>query len=100
MRDYGGMDRFPAYVASGTLGKRIVRGPPEGYAAALARAGQDTALATNASAHGTIRPLSAWMLYGPLYPPGMKPGNPYDQELSRIVGTTKANLNEGQCRAP
>lgn len=101
MRDFGGMERFPAYVAAGTLGKRMVNGPPEGYAAALARAGQNTSLATSANTHGTIRPLSAWMLYGPLYPPGMEPGNPFDEELMGIVSRTRANLNEGDsCRAP
>ncbi|KAK4032811.1 hypothetical protein C8A01DRAFT_40755 [Parachaetomium inaequale] len=100
MRDFDGMEKFPAYVSAGTLGKRMVQGPPEGYAAALARAGQDTALAANASAHGTIRPLSAWMLYGPLYPPDMKESESYDRELQIIVGRAKANMGEGKCRGP
>lgn len=94
MRDFGNMEKYPAYVAAGTLGKRVVTGPPEGYAAALARAGQNTSLAADPSTHGTIRPLSAWMLYGPLYPPGMKPANPYDSELMSIVGRTKANMGQ------
>jgi hypothetical protein len=93
MRDFGDMERFPAYVAAGTLSKRMVSGPPEGYAAALARAGQDASLAANASAHGTLRPLSAWMLYGPLYPPGTRPGDPYDRELQGIVDGTKRNMH-------
>jgi hypothetical protein len=92
MRDFGDMERFPAYVAAGTLSKRMVSGPPEGYAAALARAGQDVSLAANASAHGTLRPLSAWMLYGPLHPPGTYPGDPYDRELQGIVDSTKLNM--------
>jgi hypothetical protein len=98
MQDFDGMEKFPAYVSAGTLGKRMVQGPPEGYAAALARASQDTALAANASAHGTIRPLSAWMLYGPLNPPGMKQSELYDRELQIIVGRAKANMGEGKCR--
>ncbi|KAK3306407.1 uncharacterized protein B0T15DRAFT_501092 [Chaetomium strumarium] len=81
MHDFGGMPRFPAYVAAGTLGKRLVSGPPDGYAAALARAGADESLAANASAHGTLRPLSAWMLYGPLYPPGPNITEGLDEEL-------------------
>jgi hypothetical protein len=96
MRDFGGMEKFPAYVAAGTLGKRMVKGPAKGYAAALARAGLDTAVAANASAHGTIRPLSAWMLYGPMYPPGSSPSDPYDQELILIAGRTKQYL-QGTC---
>ncbi|KAK4149908.1 hypothetical protein C8A00DRAFT_18470 [Chaetomidium leptoderma] len=97
MRDFGGMEKFPAYVAAGTLGKSIVSGPPEGYAAALARAGKDTALATQANTHGTIRPLSAWMLYGPLYPPGTPATGTYDTELMVICSRTNLNLREGKC---
>jgi hypothetical protein len=100
MRDYGDMEKFPAYVAAGTLGKRMVEGPPAGYAAALARAGKDTSLATNASAHGTIRPLSAWMLYGPLYPPGPKPSGRYDSELTSLASRAKRYLGLGRCAAP
>ncbi|KAK4234609.1 hypothetical protein C8A03DRAFT_47100 [Achaetomium macrosporum] len=85
MRDFGGTDRFPAYVAAGTLGKRLVSGPPEGFAAALARAGQDTSVAANASAHGTLRPLSAWMLYGPLYPPGTEITDTFGEELWELT---------------
>ncbi|KAK4118863.1 hypothetical protein N657DRAFT_684892 [Parathielavia appendiculata] len=92
MHDFGNMERFPAYVAAGTLGKRMVSGPPAGYAAALKRAGKDTSLATNTSAHGTIRPLSAWMLYGPLYPPGPDPAHPYDDELRLIGSRALGNL--------
>ncbi|KAK4098110.1 hypothetical protein N658DRAFT_455631 [Parathielavia hyrcaniae] len=100
MLDHGNMERFPAYVAAGTLGKRMVSGPPAGYAAALERAGKDISLATNTSAHGTIRPLSAWMLYGPLYPPGAEPGHPYDAELKLIGSRAAANLGVGRCNAP
>jgi hypothetical protein len=64
--DWEGMEKFPAFVAAGTLGKQITQGPPEGYKEALVRAGEDGALADDKAAHGTLRPLSGWMLYGPL----------------------------------
>ncbi|KAK3903379.1 hypothetical protein C8A05DRAFT_32878 [Staphylotrichum tortipilum] len=96
MRDFGGMEKFPAYVAAGTLGKQIVNGPPKGYADALARAGMDAKLAVNSSSHGTIRPLSAWMLYGPLYPPGPDLLSPYDREMQVITSRTKQYL-QGKC---
>jgi hypothetical protein len=66
MLDWEGMEKFPAYVAAGTLGKQITQGPPEGYKEALERAGESVALADDKAAHGTLRPLSGWMLYGPL----------------------------------
>ncbi|KAK4112700.1 hypothetical protein N656DRAFT_778917 [Canariomyces notabilis] len=98
MRDFGGMDKFPAYVAAGTLGKRIVKGAPKGYAEALARAGKDTSLAANASSHGTVRPLSAWMLYGPLNHnvTTRPPRSDYDYELFLIAGRAQKNL-EARC---
>ncbi len=95
MHDFGGMERFPAYVAAGTLGKLMVSGPAKGYAAALARAGKDPKLAENTSDHGTIRPLSAWMLYGPLYPPGPAPQSSADQrELLLIAERAKRYLQD------
>ncbi|EAQ88477.1 hypothetical protein CHGG_05096 [Chaetomium globosum CBS 148.51] len=100
MLDFRGMKEFPAYVSAGTLGKRLVKGPPVGYEAALTRAGQDTALAANASAHGTIRPLSAWMVYGPLDSAGVKVTDTFDMELQMIASRANANLNEGRCGAP
>ncbi|KAL1839895.1 hypothetical protein VTJ49DRAFT_1030 [Mycothermus thermophilus] len=98
MHDFGGMDKFPAYVAAGNMGKSLVRGPPEGYKEALKRAGLDTSIADDESAHGTVRPLSAWMLYGPLYEPGPTPGSPFDRELSHIVTRTRQFLDQRTCR--
>jgi hypothetical protein len=69
MRDYEGVGQdFPAYVAAGTLGKQITAGPPDGYREALLRAGGNASLAEEGSRelHGTLKPLSGWMLYGPL----------------------------------
>ncbi|KAK4126757.1 hypothetical protein N657DRAFT_661127 [Parathielavia appendiculata] len=68
MLDWEGMDRFPAYVAAGTLGKQITEGPPEGYREALGGAGDGVALAEGGKEmHATLRPLSGWMLYEPLH---------------------------------
>ncbi|KAK3290464.1 uncharacterized protein B0H64DRAFT_412426 [Chaetomium fimeti] len=96
MHKFRGMEKFPAYVSAGTLGKRMVQGPPAGYEAALDRAGQDTALAANASSHGTLRPLSAWMLYGPLESPGVRCADSFDAELQVMVGRVMANMDEEQ----
>ncbi len=99
MLDFGGMERFPAYVAAGTLGKQMVTGPAKGYAAALARAGKDPKLAENPSGHGTIRPLSAWMLYGPLYPPGPTPQSSADQRELLLIAERAKRYLQGTCSA-
>ncbi|GAB1318541.1 hypothetical protein MFIFM68171_08751 [Madurella fahalii] len=101
MHDFGGMDKYPAYVAAGTLGKRIVKGAPKGYAEALARAGKNASLAADASLHGTVRPLSAWMLYGPGdHNSTVRRGSDeYDFELYLISGSTQRNLGSG-CGSP
>jgi hypothetical protein len=101
MRDFMGYEKFPAYVAAGNLGKRIVRGAPKGYLQALSAqlSREDAALVANASTHGTIRPLSAWMVYGPLYEPGMNTSDPYDRDLAGIVSKTRLILGEDICRA-
>ncbi|KAK4191912.1 hypothetical protein QBC35DRAFT_257672 [Podospora australis] len=96
MRDFDNVDRFEAYVAAGTLGKKITKGYPEGYTKALERAGIKSNVAANASAHGTLRPLSAWMLYGPLSHNATKTYRPSQGELSLIASRTKLNLNN-QC---
>lgn len=66
MRDFNGTARFEAFVMAGTLGKKITKGVPDGYAAAVARAGLK-ADKLDVSQHSTLQPLSAWALYGP-YP--------------------------------
>lgn len=101
MHDFGGMKKFPAYVAAGTLGKRIVKGAPEGYAEALARAGMNASLGADASLHGTVRPLSAWMLYGPGdHNSTNRPfASEYDMELYLIAGSAQRNLGS-DCGRP
>ncbi|KAK3331415.1 hypothetical protein B0H66DRAFT_96720 [Apodospora peruviana] len=68
MHDFNGTDKFEAYVAAGMLGKQITAGPPVGYKEALQRSGGNLSLAEdeNRHMHGTLKPLSGWMLYGPL----------------------------------
>ncbi|KAL2267879.1 hypothetical protein VTJ83DRAFT_5156 [Remersonia thermophila] len=100
MRDFGGEDRFSAYVAAGSLGKSLVQGPPQGYREALIRAGQDPSIADNKTAHGTVRPLSAWLLYGPLPESRTPQDNGYTADMPYIVARTRMFLEEGQCRGP
>lgn len=97
MIDFDGMAEFPAFVAAGTLGKRMVQGPPEGYAEALARAGQDVSLADDASQHGTLRPLSAWMLYGPVDHDAAPIVRGYELEQLIIASRAAANLDPASC---
>lgn len=71
MRNFRGESRFNARVAAGGLAKAVRPGPPEGYAAALARsgAGNGTAIRSRPpedAAHWTLRPLSGWALIGPV----------------------------------
>ncbi|KAH8899769.1 hypothetical protein GQ53DRAFT_801383 [Thozetella sp. PMI_491] len=65
MRDFNNTERYEAYVAGGTMGKQITQGPPDGYKAALERAGGQV-ITYNNSAQSTLKPLSSWMLYGPV----------------------------------
>jgi len=66
MRDFGGMEKFPAYVVAGTLGKRIRKGAPEGFAEALRRNNGSEQFLVNQTEHGTLQAMSAWMFYGPV----------------------------------
>lgn len=102
MRDFGGMDEFPAFVAAGNLGKRVIKGAPAGYADALARAGMNASLAADASQHGTVRPLSAWMLYGPGEhgKPVKSLRSEYDWELYLIAQQTRKTVREPGCSGP
>ncbi|KAK4466205.1 hypothetical protein QBC42DRAFT_329241 [Cladorrhinum samala] len=99
MRDFDNQAKFPAFVAAGNLGKKITAGFPEGYEAALKRAGQDVVLASNVSAHGTLRPLSAWMLYGPGDHKAERSPRPSDSETESIAAKVRVNLS-GKCSAP
>jgi hypothetical protein len=67
MRDFNNTSRYEAFVMAGTLGKKITKGAPEGYAAALTRAGVKEVSTIAAANQSTLQPMSAWALYGP-YP--------------------------------
>ncbi|KAL2162458.1 hypothetical protein VTH06DRAFT_7371 [Thermothelomyces fergusii] len=94
MKDYDGLDEFPAYVAAGALGKQITQGAPEGYEEALARLGDPAEAALAATAdHATLRPLSGWFLYGPVdhnYTP--PPVNREDPEMMDILYNAMINM--------
>ncbi|CAP70208.1 uncharacterized protein PODANS_3_2970 [Podospora anserina S mat+] len=103
MRDFGGKDRFEAYVAAGNLGKKVMEGWPVGYEAALERSTgakvDRERLRTQRAGHATLRPLSAWMLYGPLAHNATKTYKAAEAELGLLASRTKANLG-GTCAKP
>ncbi|KAK4213704.1 hypothetical protein QBC37DRAFT_315886 [Rhypophila decipiens] len=66
MLDYNNVPEFQAYLAAGLLGKQITQGPPAGYKEALQRVKGNVSLAEDKAQHGTLKPLSGWMLYGPV----------------------------------
>ncbi|ORY16581.1 hypothetical protein BCR34DRAFT_597590 [Clohesyomyces aquaticus] len=65
MLDYPdkGTPRFEAYVLAGNIAKQATKGVPEGYKEALQRFNGSSVDAT--LPHGTLKPLSGWMIYGP-----------------------------------
>ncbi len=83
MMDYGGMGKFPAYVVAGTLGKRIRKGAPREYEEGLKRVNGSSKYLTNQTEHGTLQPLSGWMLYGPVDPKTSNSVN-RDDEMGRF----------------
>jgi len=97
MRDFRDMDEFPAYVAAGTLGKQITAGSPAGYKEALERAGGNSSLADDASMHGTLRPLSGWMLYGPLDHNATKSRWVVEEELGEIQASVMQFMTGETC---
>ncbi|KAK4239965.1 hypothetical protein C8A03DRAFT_13699 [Achaetomium macrosporum] len=100
MRDYEGVEDFPAYVAAGTLGKQITVGPPAGYREALLRAGGNVSLAEegNRSLHGTLKPLSGWMLYGPLdHNATQSRWTLVEDELNGILASAGKYMTEETC---
>lgn len=107
MRDFGGEERFQAFVAAGTLGKRIVAGAPEGYGAAMERAAAASGRAVaegegggyEESEHGTLTPLSSWMLYGPVEHDGPEQRWGAEQELADLTAAIRSNFNDTQCAA-
>lgn len=97
MKDFGGMDDFPAYVAAGGLGKQITEGPPEGYREALERTGGDVKLAEDKTVHGTLRPLSGWMLYGPVDHEAPQSQYLAEDELLDIMFFTRQGMSGDTC---
>ncbi|KAL2144063.1 hypothetical protein VTI28DRAFT_9674 [Corynascus sepedonium] len=101
MKDYGGVDEFPAYVAAGALGKQITEGPPEGYHEALERVGENSsvaALAQNKTTHATLRPLSGWMLYGPVdHDATQPPLTTEDYEVMDILFNARLGMTAETC---
>jgi hypothetical protein len=97
MKDFGGMEDFPAYVAAGGLGKQITEGPPAGYREALERSGGDVKLAEDEGGHGTLRPLSGWMLYGPLDHNVTQTIRWQEDELLDVLFGVKKYMTEETC---
>ena len=97
MLDYNGTARFEAYVAAGTMGKEVKEGWPEGYEAAVKRAGG--AVKGERAGHGTLRPLSAWVLYGPVEHKKERGGWVQEEDLWETVQSVRAGVQRGECPA-
>ncbi|KAF2017886.1 hypothetical protein BU24DRAFT_449465 [Aaosphaeria arxii CBS 175.79] len=102
---FKGMEEFPAYVLAGNVGKRIKMGLPDGYEQALQRfdgrignprkriKGKllsrciEAAKRLNGQAiddatpHGTLEPMSGWLMYGPAPDPDGGPSPGYWPEV-------------------
>ncbi|KAK1832575.1 hypothetical protein QBC39DRAFT_404424 [Podospora conica] len=96
MLDYNGTARFEAYVAAGTMGKEIKEGWPEGYEAAVKRGGGKAVLGAR-SGHATLRPLSSWVLYGPVPHAKERGGWVGEEDLNDGVTSLRGGLQRGEC---
>ena len=98
MHDFNDVDRFPAYVLAGSIGKKVTPGAPPGYVGALGRAGKTDLLATaNSSDHSSLQPLSAWMLYGPVDHEATNNRWSYEYELYELTTGVRQYYNASQC---
>lgn len=99
LRDFNNTDKFEAYVLTGTLGKQISPGAPDGYADALQRANQTSLLASvNTTVHSALQPLSAWMLYGPANFTATEQRWVTEPELVDLSAALRASANGTQCQ--
>lgn len=89
LKEFQGMDEFPAFVAAGGFGKEVRGGrPPEGYVEALKRVGEegDKRLVGEGVEHGVLRPLSGWMVYGPVDYEVKRPSWGLKEEEEELAG--------------
>ncbi|KAH7138722.1 hypothetical protein B0J11DRAFT_23349 [Dendryphion nanum] len=86
IKDFKGQAEYNGHLVAGNLGKEIVSNAPEGYAEALRRFNGNDFDAS--LPHGTIRPLSGWMFYGPTEDgDGEQSNNNIEEgELIRVIG--------------
>lgn len=98
MLDFNGTKRFEAYVAAGTMGKEVKEGWPEGYEAAVKRAGGKAVMGERAG-HGTLRPLSSWVLYGPVDHEAERGGWVQEGDLWETVQSLRGAVQRGECPA-
>jgi hypothetical protein len=96
MHDFNYTELYEAYLMSGTLGKQIKSGAPAGYLPALARTRAPAPADT--TRHGTLKPLSAWMLYGPVVHNATAPAWVREIELANITQSISNNYDAAQCR--
>lgn len=100
MRDFNDTERYEAYVLAGTLGKQVTTGAPDDYESALKRVGGAAAAEKyDAAAHGTLKPLSAWMLYGPVDHNATEQQWHAEMELSDLTAAIKSNYDASECGA-
>jgi hypothetical protein len=89
-----------AYVIAGALGRQIISGPPQGYTDALKRLGNQTLAAdVNSTAHTTLKPLSAWLLFAPVDLNATREERTND-ELYNITKVLRQTYTAQQCSLP
>lgn len=92
MLDFNGTKEFEAYVLAGTLGKRIMDGPPSGYQEALERAGSSAV--ASYEGQSTLQPLSAWLVLGPRKHDEPRPEWQREAELDALVDSVASNFEQ------
>ncbi|EJT78756.1 hypothetical protein GGTG_03854 [Gaeumannomyces tritici R3-111a-1] len=97
MHKHGGMERFPASLVAGTLGKAVSEGPPAGYAEALLRTGRQGVSAVGV--HSTLQPLSGWALYGPVDYNRTINRTMQDELATDVLASLGANFDATRCAA-
>ncbi len=97
--DFNKTHNYEAFAMSGTMGKRIELGAPEGYLDYLNSLGKLASY--NYTKHGTLTPLSAWVIYGPVVHNATNKSASWkpEPELVDLIANIRGGPNGTQCMA-